>query len=139
MYVMTILCVPYPSEPATFVQRLPNVFQTPMRRLYNGYPTCSGRLEHVGESLYKRRWFTGIRHVVIVIPIHLLLYFTIQGIYTCKVAQFSQFLMKSLKIVCDTEKRKMKFSSVIILYTRNIWVILGFHFYLSQVHHATLL
>ena len=32
------------------------------RRLYKDCPTCSElpwRLEHVGYSLYKRRWFTG--------------------------------------------------------------------------------
>ena len=42
-----------PNDPATFVKRLPNVFQT--STLYNDYPTCSkrhGRLEHVGKSLY---------------------------------------------------------------------------------------
>ena len=39
-------CRSLPSEPATFVQRLPNVFH--------------GRLENVGLSLYKRLWSSSL-------------------------------------------------------------------------------
>ena len=48
-----------PSEPATFIQRLLNVFQTRWVVVVQ-MSLVHWRLEHVGQSLYKRRWFTGV-------------------------------------------------------------------------------
>ena len=76
-----------------------SLFPVTQRRLYYHYHTCSkrhGRLEHVGYSLFKRRWFTGSRNKG-----HLQKADVTKRMYfCCKYIKYSLFQTMPFKTVC---------------------------------------